>query len=172
MQLQGEFMKVMLMVNLKLAKGRVLPKGAIFTDEYKPFPGFIQRKIGTPLVQVLEDKIKHEVVEIDDFTMETPEPKQEEIMIEVDRYVEPVEEVKEEIEKEYWRDGVMQADPNDIEEEPEPEQEVEEPEEEEEVEEPEQEEEDEPVRKRRTRKKKDTDDESSKKRRGRKKKVE
>ena len=146
-------MKVMLMVNLKIAKGKVIPKGAIFTDEYKPFPGFIQRKIGTPLVQVLEDKIKYEVVDVDDFTMEAPEPKQEEVMIEVDRYVEPVEEIKALEEEEV---------------EPEQEEEIEEPVQEEEVE---QEEKIKPVRKRRTRKKKDTSDEEPKKRRGRKKKV-
>lgn len=80
-------MKVMLLVNLKTAGGMVVPKGSVFSDEYKPLPGFIKRKVGTDMVQVLEDKPKYEVVDPDDFTMEEPEPKLEETM----RYVEPVE---------------------------------------------------------------------------------
>lgn len=80
-------MKVMLLVNLKTAGGMVVPKGSVFSDEYKPLPGFIKRKVGTHMVQVIEETPKYDVVDPDDFTMEEPEPKLEETM----RYVEPVE---------------------------------------------------------------------------------
>ena len=80
-------MKVMLLVNLKTAGGQIVPKGSVFSDEYKPLPGFIKRKVGTDLVQVIEEKPQYEIVDPDDFTMEEPEPKLEETI----RYVEPVE---------------------------------------------------------------------------------
>jgi len=92
-------MKVMLMVNLKTAGGTVIPKGSVFTDEYKPLPGFISRKLNNPnLVQIVEEKPKYNIVDADDFTMEAPPPKQEETFQEKDRYVEPEPEADAEME--------------------------------------------------------------------------
>jgi hypothetical protein len=148
-------MKVMLLVNLKTAGGRVVPKGSVFSDEYKPLPGFIARKVGTHMVQVLEDKPKYEIVDPDDFTMEEPEPKLEETM----RYVEPVEFVKAipEVEEVFeTTEDLSQFEEEIKEEEEEPEEEIKE----------------EVPKKRRLKKK--TDEEKSskpKKRKGRSKKV-
>jgi hypothetical protein len=159
-------MKVMLLVNLKTVGGRVVPKGSVFSDEYKPLPGFIARKIGTYMVQVLEDKPKYEIVDPDDFTMEEPEPKLEETM----RYVEPVEFVKAipEVEEVFeTTEELSQFEEEIKEEEEEPEEEIKE-----EEEEPEEEIKEEVPKKRCLKKK--TDEERSskpKKRKGRSKKV-
>lgn len=78
-------MRIELLVNLKTTHGGLIPRGSIFTDEYKPIPGTILRKIGTPLVRVLPDTPISQppvpqIIEPEEaVTMEAPEPKQSEI---------------------------------------------------------------------------------------------
>ncbi len=46
-------MKVQLLVNLKIADGRVIPAGTIFTDENGPLPEFIIRRIRRGAAKVI-----------------------------------------------------------------------------------------------------------------------
>lgn len=108
-------MKVMLMVNLKTAGGTIIPKGSVFTDEYKPLPGFISRKLNNPnLVKIVEEKPKYNIIDADDFTMEAPQPKQEEIFQEKDRYVEPEPKVITEPEADAEMEAALDPDDEEI----------------------------------------------------------
>lgn len=74
-------MKVRLEVNLKTANGAILPKGSIFSDEKKPLPSIIARKIGTKMVTVIEDrKIIPTKVLPETFTFEEKAPEPQEVM--------------------------------------------------------------------------------------------
>jgi hypothetical protein len=80
-------MRIELLVNLKTTHGGIIPRGSIFSDEYKPIPGTISRKIGTPLVRILPDSpvsqspVPQIVLPDEAVTMEAPEPKQSEIFM-------------------------------------------------------------------------------------------
>ena len=49
-------MKVKLLVNLKIATGRILSAGTIFSDEKEPIPEFILKRISRRQVQVIDPK--------------------------------------------------------------------------------------------------------------------
>ncbi len=101
-------MKVRLEVNLKTINGVILPKGSIFSDEEKPLPAIITRKIGTKMVTVIEDrKIVPTKIKEQSFTFEEPAPKPEnttplpeKVMVETEEQVVDSTEVEEPVEVE------------------------------------------------------------------------
>jgi hypothetical protein len=47
-------MKVELLVNLKVASGRVLSKGTVFSDAVEPIPDFIMKRLARGMAKVIE----------------------------------------------------------------------------------------------------------------------
>ena len=48
-------MKVELLVNLKIASGRVLSAGTVFSDAVEPIPDFIMKRLARGMAKVIEN---------------------------------------------------------------------------------------------------------------------
>lgn len=48
-------MKVEMLVNLKIASGKVIPRGATFSDKTDPIPDFVMRRLQRGMARIIEE---------------------------------------------------------------------------------------------------------------------
>jgi hypothetical protein len=78
-------MKVELLVNLKVASGKIISAGTIFSDEKEPIPEFIVKRIRRGMARIIAQTPAPSPVPVKEVKQSVPVPVQEEKPVEQEK---------------------------------------------------------------------------------------